>query len=62
MPPDLIVLKILANRDRDRGDVQDFLFMQGELDRSYMRHWARKLGVLPTLDQALANFDASDDR
>ena len=40
-PEDLIVLKVLANRDRDRGDVQDLLFMQGELDRSYMRHWCR---------------------
>ncbi len=60
-PEDLIVLKVLANRDRDRGDVQDVLFMQGELDRNYMRHWAEKLGVLSNLDDALAKYDQSPD-
>ena len=60
-PEDLIVLKVLANRDRDRGDVQDVLFMQGELDRDYMRHWAEKLGVLSNLDEALKKFDQSSD-
>jgi len=58
-PEDLIVLKILADRDRDRGDVQDVLFMQGELDRDYMRHWADKLGVRERLDLALKQFDQS---
>lgn len=56
-PEDLIVLKVLANRDRDRGDVQDVLFMQGELDRNYMRHWAERLGVLENLEMALGKFD-----
>ena len=56
-PEDLIVLKVLANRDRDRGDVLDVLFMQGELDRDYMKHWAERLGVLENLEEALAKFD-----
>ena len=60
-PEDLVVLKVLANRDRDRGDVQDILFMQGELDRDYMRHWAEKLGVLPNLEESLTKFDQSLD-
>lgn len=59
-PEDLIVLKVLANRDRDRGDVQDVLFMQGELDREYMRHWAERLGVLENLEMALRKFDETN--
>lgn len=58
-PEDLIVLKVLANRDRDRGDVQDVLFMQGELDREYMRHWTEKLGVRQNLEESLRKFDES---
>ena len=37
-------LAVLANRDRDRSDVQDVLFIQGELDRACMTHWAEQLG------------------
>jgi predicted nucleotidyltransferase len=37
-PEDLILLKALANRDRDRRHIQDVLFMQGQLDRECMRH------------------------
>jgi hypothetical protein len=54
---DLIVLKVLSGRPRDAIDVQDVLFIQGELDREYMRHWAKTLGVLSNLDDALAKFD-----
>ena len=32
---DLILLKLLANRPRDIGDVADILFVQGELDEGY---------------------------
>jgi len=54
---DLIVLKVLSGRPRDAIDVQDVLFMQGELDRDYMRHWAERLGVLENLEMALGKFD-----
>ena len=56
-PEDLIVLKVLAGRPRDAIDVQDVLFMQGELDRDYMKHWAERLGVLENLEMALGKFD-----
>ena len=52
---DLLLLKLLANRPRDRVDVLDILFMQGELDEAYMHRWAAQLGVSEALAQALAN-------
>ncbi len=54
-PEDLILLKLLAGRPRDMADVGDILFTQGRLDESYMRLWAESLGVLPRLEQALAD-------
>ncbi len=58
-PEDLIILKVLSGRPRDEIDVQDVLFMQGELDRDYMKHWAEKLGVLQNLEEALRTADES---
>ena len=52
-PEDLILLKLVAGRYRDLGDVSDVLFMQGQLDDDYMRHWAKELGVLDKLEQLL---------
>jgi predicted nucleotidyltransferase len=60
-PEDLILLKALANRDRDRGDIQDVLFMQGELDREYMRQWAERLGASRVLEESLRKSDESPD-
>lgn len=56
-PEDLVVLKVLSARPRDAIDVQDVLFIQGTLDREYMRQWAEKLNVTPQLDEALRKFD-----
>ena len=56
-PEDFIVLKVLAGRPRDAIDIQDVLFMQGELDRAYMKHWATRLGVQENLEEALRKFD-----
>ncbi|MFN7892462.1 MAG: nucleotidyl transferase AbiEii/AbiGii toxin family protein [Pirellula sp.] len=42
---DLILLKLLANRPRDLGDIGDIIFVQRQLDDSYMRLWAERLGV-----------------
>jgi predicted nucleotidyltransferase len=53
-PEDLILLKLLAGRTRDWADVGDVLFMQGELDTAYMRHWAKQLEIEPRLEKALA--------
>lgn len=53
----IILLKLLASRPRDIGDVQDILFVQGQLDESYLRHWADELGVRPQLEKALTEFE-----
>jgi hypothetical protein len=50
---DLILLKLLANRPRDIGDIADILFMQGELDEAYMQKWSRPLGVEAQLTKVL---------
>lgn len=52
-PEDLILLKLLASRPRDLLDVADILFTQGQLDESYMRTWAKTLGITDRLEQAL---------
>jgi hypothetical protein len=51
---DLILLKLLAARPRDLGDVADVLFIQTHLDVQYMRHWAAQLGISDELEHALA--------
>ena len=53
-PEDLILMKLLANRPRDQGDVADVIFVQGQLDESYMRHWAHQLDITDRLNTALA--------
>lgn len=58
-PEDLIVLKSISNRPRDLIDIHDVLFMQGDLDRAYMRQWAERLGALQTLEESLRKFDES---
>jgi predicted nucleotidyltransferase len=50
---DLVLFKLVANRLRDRVDVADVLFVQGELDKSYMRSWAKVLEVEQELEKAL---------
>lgn len=53
-PEDLILLKLIAGRPKDRLDVADVLFIQGRLDEDYMRLWADRLGVAAELEAALA--------
>lgn len=50
---DLILLKLLANRPKDRVDIGDILFIQGDPDIEYLRRWAGELGVADQLDEAL---------
>ena len=40
-PEDLILLKLIAQRPRDLANVGDVLFMQGQLDESYLRRWVQ---------------------
>lgn len=43
---DLILLKLLAGRERDLDDVREvFLENRGKLDLTYLRRWAKVLGV-----------------
>jgi predicted nucleotidyltransferase len=51
---DLILFKLIANRPRDLIDVQDVLFIQGDLDEDYMRRWAAELNVTTKLGEALS--------
>jgi hypothetical protein len=55
-PEDLILLKLIANRPRDRADVGDVLFMQGQLDLAYLRHWAGRLEVADRLEATIHGF------
>jgi len=55
-PEDLVLLKLLAGRPRDLGDVTDVLFMQGEMDLAHMRRWARQLRVADELEHRLAEL------
>jgi len=52
-PDDLILLKLIANRPRDQGDVADILFIQGQLDEQYMQNWAASLEITDRLKTAL---------
>ncbi len=51
---DLILLKLIAGRHRDRGDIDDLLLTRSELDEAYLRRWAGPLGVEAKLDEVLA--------
>jgi hypothetical protein len=51
---DLILLKLLAGRAKDRLDVADILFIQGTLNLDYLRAQADLLGVRALLETALS--------
>lgn len=56
-PEDLILLKLIAGRPRDMGDIQDILMAQGQLDGEYLKVWAKRLEVTDRLDEALKLYD-----
>lgn len=58
-PEDLILLKLLAGRPKDRLDIADIVFIQGALDEAYLRDWATRLDVLPALEESLRPLDES---
>ncbi len=51
-PGRLILLKLLANRPKDRVDVSDILFVQATLDEIYLRRSAATLGIAVELEDA----------
>uniref|UniRef100_A0A7C2K007 Nucleotidyltransferase family protein n=1 Tax=Schlesneria paludicola TaxID=360056 RepID=A0A7C2K007_9PLAN len=50
-PEDLILLKALANPPRDRLDIGDVRFMQGNLDETYLRQWAGRLQIADRFEE-----------
>lgn len=54
-PEDLILLKLLSHRPRDQGDIADVLFVQGQLDETYLRQWAQSLDIADRLEKALTD-------
>ena len=54
---DLILLKLIAYRPRDVGDIADVLFTQGQLNLEYLRDWAKQLGVDERLELALGDIE-----
>lgn len=56
-PEDLILLKLVAARPRDIGDVLDILLAQGQLDDKYLSDWANELGVTERLADVLSQFN-----
>lgn len=55
---DLLLFKLLADRPKDRAEVEDLLLVCGRLDREHLEPWARRLGVADRLAKAL---DARDE-
>ncbi len=54
-PADLILFKLLADRPKDRLDIQNVLTVQGVPDADYLRAFAQQLGVLERLDRAITD-------
>ena len=52
-PEDLILLKLIAGRHRDYGDIEDMRMLLGDLDESYMRQWASFLDISDRLEDIL---------
>lgn len=60
-PEDIVLLKLLAGRPRDLGDVEDVFFMQAPLDEVYMRSWAEDLGVEAELEEVLSEHRSKSE-
>jgi predicted nucleotidyltransferase len=50
-PEDLILLKVIARRPRDIGDITDVRFVQGDLDETYLREWAGRLQIADRFEE-----------
>ena len=61
-PEDLLVLKLVAWRPKDQGDIDDLLLVVGPLDEEYLGAWTRRLGVRDRLDEAWRRAGRSPPR
>ncbi len=50
---DLLLFKLLADRTKDRADIEDLLLVCGALDLAYLRKWSAHLGISERLDRVL---------
>jgi hypothetical protein len=57
---DLLLFKLLANRAKDRADIEDLLLVSGALDLAYLRRWAAHLEVSERLEDALRESGRND--
>ena len=53
---DLLLMKIIAGRRKDRVDIENILAVQGVPERDYLESWAERLGVAERLTQVLRDF------
>jgi hypothetical protein len=60
-PEDLLLHKLLADRTKDRADVDDLLLVTGPLDVPYLKEWAGKLGVAARLGEAMQRSGRADE-
>ena len=51
---DLVLFKVLADRQKDRMDVQNILAIQGVPEREYLELWGRELRISDRLDRAFS--------
>jgi hypothetical protein len=52
---DLLLLKLLAGRTKDKLDVEELLKLHAAPDVGYLREWAARLNLAPELERALAD-------
>ncbi len=56
---DLILMKLLAWRAKDRADIQNVLAVHGVPEEAYLRSEARSLGVAGRLEEAISEWRAA---
>lgn len=56
-PEDLILMKLLAHRNKDLADIDDIFFVQGQLDVAHLRLWADRLNVRSRLEAFLGKLE-----
>lgn len=51
---DLVLHKLIAGRERDLVDVTEILQLTENVDASYLREWASKLGLTAQVEERLS--------
>lgn len=56
-PEDLIIMKAVASRPLDLGDIDMILDMRPEVDRTYIRRWTRRFAATLEDPEIIANVE-----